>query len=48
MLGVFGVDTKGVLDDPRGHRWLNDRTGGHGKTAQPEGLVHRGDHNHTF
>ena len=36
---MFGVDTKGILDDPRGHCRLNSRTGGHGKAAQPEGLA---------
>ena len=36
---MLGIDTKGGFDDPRGHRRLNDRTGGHGKAAQLEGLA---------
>ena len=39
LLGVFGVNAKGIFNDLRGHRWLNSRTGGHGKAAQPEGLA---------
>ena len=30
-----------IFDDPRSHRRLNGRTGGHGKAAQPEGLAWR-------